>query len=136
MGADTIITLGAVQSNHVRMTAAAARSVGMESVSLLFPGDGEEPQGNLLLDRILGTEIVWLPFPFHESSREKIEAEVEKTASRIRSAGGSPFFIPAGGASPLGALGYLRATEELSQQARREGCRPDAIVVPYGTGGT
>jgi L-cysteate sulfo-lyase len=134
-GADTIITVGAEQSNHVRMTAAAARSVGMASVSLLFPGDGDL-QGNLLLDRILGTEIVPLPFPFQESSRERIETEVEKVAQRIRSAGGNPCFIPAGGASPLGALGYLRATEELSHQARREGCRPDAIVVPYGTGGT
>jgi 1-aminocyclopropane-1-carboxylate deaminase/D-cysteine desulfhydrase-like pyridoxal-dependent ACC family enzyme len=108
----------------------------MSSVSLLFADEEAEVQGNLLLDRILGTKIVRLPFPFQESSRERIEAEAEKAAAQVRAEGHVPYFIPAGGASPLGALGYLRATEELAHQARREGCRPDAIIVPYGTGGT
>src|SRR5262245_58724501 len=71
LGADTIITVGSVQSNHVRMTAAAARAAGMESVSLLFPADDGAVQGNMLLNRIFGTEIVTLPFAFVDSSREK-----------------------------------------------------------------
>src|SRR5437867_10389514 len=57
-GADTLVTIGAAQSNHVRMTAAAARVSGMESVSLLFPDDEAAVQGNLLLDELFGTEIV------------------------------------------------------------------------------
>ena len=135
-GADTIVTIGAAQSNHVRMTAAAARALGLGSVSLLFPGGSAGAQGNLLLDRIFGTEIVELPFSFGESSRAKIQAEADKVCERLTGEGRHPYFIPAGGATPLGALGYFRATEELTLQARREGCRPDAIVVPYGTGGT
>src|SRR5881628_744823 len=63
-GADTLVTIGATQSNHVRMTAAAARVSGMESVSLLFPEDERKVQGNLLLDELFGTEIVRLPFAF------------------------------------------------------------------------
>lgn len=134
--ADTIVTVGADQSNHVRMTAAAARITGMETVSLLFPGAPGAAQGNLLLDKILGTEVVRLPFSFRESSPAKIAAEAAKVMDRLKSAGRRPYFIPAGGATPLGALGYFRATEELAAQARREGCNVDDIVVPFGTGGT
>ena len=136
LGADTVVTVGANQSNHVRMTAAAARVVGMESVSLLFPSEDRSVQGNLLLDRILGTEIVTLPFAFQDSSLEKIDKEVDRTTSRLIAAGRKPYSIPAGGATPLGVLGYFRATEELAAQARREGCQIDAVVVPFGTGGT
>ena len=134
--ADTIVTIGAAQSNHVRMTAAGARISGMESVSLLFPEEEERLEGNLLLDRLFGTEVVYLPFRFQQSSPEKIEEEVSRTLNRLQEAGRKPFFIPAGGATPLGALGYFRATEELAGQARREGCAVDSIVVPFGTGGT
>src|SRR5262245_2683753 len=134
--ADTIVTVGADQSNHVRMTAAAARIAGMDTVSLLFPGEAGAPQGNLLLDRILGTEVVRLPFAFRDSTPARIAEEVEKVTKRLTEAGRKPFFIPAGGATPLGALGYFRATEELSAQARREGCVVNDIVVPFGTGGT
>jgi D-cysteine desulfhydrase family pyridoxal phosphate-dependent enzyme len=134
--ADTLVTVGAVQSNHVRMTAAAARVAGMESVSLIFPGGEQSPQGNFLLDCIFGTEIVPLPFAFEESTPAKIEAEVARITARLASEGRKPYFIPAGGATPLGALGYLRATEELAMQARREGCQIDALIVPFGTGGT
>src|SRR5206468_8080570 len=71
-GADTLVTIGAAQSNHVRMTAAAARVSGMESVSLLFPDDEAAVQGNLLLDELFGTEIVRLPFAFADSTAGKI----------------------------------------------------------------
>lgn len=135
-GADTIVTIGAEQSNHVRMTAAAARIAGMETVSLLFPGDEGAAQGNLLLDRILGTEVVRLPFAFKDATPAKITQIAGEVSARLSAAGRKPYFIPAGGATPLGALGYFRATEELAAQARREGCVVDDIVVPFGTGGT
>lgn len=136
LDADTVVTIGAVQSNHVRMTAAAACVSGMLSVSLLFPDEDPDPRGNLLLDQILGTEIVTLPFTFEDSTSEKTEEEVSKVLARLCESGRKPYFIPAGGATPLGALGYFRATEELAHQARREGCMLDSIVVPFGTGGT
>lgn len=135
-GADTIVTVGANQSNHVRMTAAAARVAGMGTVSLLFPSADGDRGGNRLLDEILGTEIHTLPFTFEESSLGKIEEEARKIMASLTGAGRKPYFIPAGGATPLGALGYFRATEELASQARREGCKVDALIVPFGTGGT
>src|SRR5206468_4137543 len=134
--ADTLVTVGAMQSNHVRMTAAAARVAGMDTVSLVFPGGESLPQGNLLLDRIFGTEIVPLPFAFEESTPARIDAEVSRVTARLAREGRKAYFIPAGGATPLGALGYLRATEELAMQARREGCHIDVLIVPFGTGGT
>src|SRR5947208_10583497 len=85
--ADTVITIGAAQSNHVRMTAAAARAAGMSSISLLFSGGSELLQGNLLLDELFGTERSVLPFAFEDSSAEKIEAEVEMTSARLRACG-------------------------------------------------
>lgn len=134
--ADTLVTIGAGQSNHIRMTAAAARVAGMESVSLIFAESQSPLVGNLLLDKILGTEIIVLPFHFDESSPEKIEREVAAVTTRLTESGRKPYFIPAGGATPLGALGYFRATEELAAQSRREGCQLDVLVLPVGTGGT
>lgn len=134
--ADTIVTIGAAQSNHVRMTAAAARRLGMESISLLFKAPAAPAVGNMLLDRLFGTEIIELPFVFADSSRQKIADQVEAILARLATAGRKGFFIPAGGATPLGALGYMRATEELAIQARREGITIDALILPVGTGGT
>src|SRR5206468_7271546 len=71
--ADTIVTIGATQSNHVRMTAAAARAAGMSSVSLLFPAADVSLQGNLLLDELFGTERIVLPFAFEESTEARVE---------------------------------------------------------------
>lgn len=135
-GADVIVTVGANQSNHIRMTAAASRVAGMDSVSLLFPSPDESLNGNRLLDEILGTEIHVFPFSFEESTAEKIEEEARRLMEGLTDAGRRPYFIPAGGATPLGALGYFRAAEELASQARREGCQLDTLIVPFGTGGT
>ena len=134
--ADTLLTVGASQSNHVRMTAAAARVAGMESISLMFADAHAAIGGNLLLDEILGSRIEALPFTFDESTPQKIEAFVDARMNELRGEGRKPFFIPAGGATPLGSLGYFRATEELAAQARREGCRVDTVVLAFSTGGT
>ena len=135
-GADTLVTIGAAQSNHVRLTAAAARATGFESVSILFAGHEDKEQGNLLLDRLLDSDIVRLPFGMDEATASKVDRAVDGTLARLRESGRSPYFIPAGGAVPVGCLGYLRATEELAHQERRKAASIDTVVLAVGTGGT
>jgi D-cysteine desulfhydrase family pyridoxal phosphate-dependent enzyme len=136
VGADTLVTVGARQSNHVRLTGAAARVCGMEALALVFDEDGSDPQGNQLLDELFGMEVVDLGLRFEETTPESLERQVSTHLERLRGAGRAPFYIPPGGATPLGALAYFRATEELAHQARKGGCDVTAIVVPVGTAGT
>ncbi len=134
-GADTLVTIGAVQSNHVRLTAAAARACNLESVSILFRGDSA-PAGNLLIDRLLGSEIEFLPFGLDESTHERVDVAVAAILERLRTRGSRPHFIPSGGAVPAGCLGYLRAAEEMAHQVRQKGIEVSDLVVAVGTGGT
>jgi D-cysteine desulfhydrase family pyridoxal phosphate-dependent enzyme len=138
-GADTLVTIGAGQSNHVRMTAAAARACGLESVSILFqePGGADpRPEGNLLLDRILGSTIEILPFGLAGLQARRLDEAVQEILARQRAAGRTPWFIPAGGAVASGCLGYLRATEETAHQARQKAADITRVVLAVGTGGT
>lgn len=114
--ADTIVTIGALQSNHARQTAAAAARAGLACVLLLFDtvpyqGAPYRRSGNLLLDRILGARLVI----------EKNGADPEDVFSRvmqeITSEGGTPYLIPTGGSNSIGALGYVRAAGEILDQA-------------------
>ena len=107
--ADTLITGGAPQSNHCRQTAAAAARTGLRCVLIL---DGIEPEtasGNIILDRLLGAEIVWAG----DMSRE---AAMQATFERESQRGNKPYLVPYGGSSPVGASGYVAAMEELVQQ--------------------
>ncbi len=134
-GCDTLVTTGGPQSNHARQTAAAAARMGM-ACELLLPRlvDGRqaeyESSGNVLLDRLLGAKVHILP-------RESFHSETFDSAlAQLRDAGRKPYFIPIGGSTGLGALGYLLAVEELLQQSRDAGFAPTAIVVGTGSGGT
>jgi D-cysteine desulfhydrase family pyridoxal phosphate-dependent enzyme len=131
-GADLLFTTGGKQSNHARMTAAAARRLGMEAV--LFLCDPEPPawQGNLLLDSLLGAEVRFAP----GLSLAEMYALMEAEAERRRAEGRRPYLIPVGGSTPLGCLGYVRAVAELAAQAEAQGVRPDALVVAVGSTGT
>ncbi|HEY0815041.1 MAG TPA: pyridoxal-phosphate dependent enzyme [Pseudonocardia sp.] len=123
-GADTIVTTGAPQSNHARLTAAAAAKAGLAAV-LVFPGQpGEPAAGNLVLDALFGARIVWAGQVDHDGLTT---AAIQIAASSPRSA-----VIPFGGSSPTGALGYLHAGEEIRRQV------PDLanLVVALGSGGT
>lgn len=134
--ADTLVTIGAAQSNHVRITAAAARVARLQSVSILFPDGGLADEGNLLMDRLLGSEIEPLPFPMSEATPARVDEAVAGILERIRSRGGRPYYIPAGGAVPLGCLGYMRATEEIAHQERRKAASISVVITAVGTGGT
>jgi len=127
--ADTLVTYGAIQSNHARQTAAAAARFGLASTLVLR---GEEPpraQGNLLLDRLLGAEVVWVG----DGPPEQLLQEV---AERLRGQGRRPYIIPYGGSNPTGASGYVLAMEELLCQCARRGLHFDSIVLPSSSGGT
>ena len=134
LGAGVLITTGGHQSNHARMVAAAACRFGMAAVLVLRGDAPAEYQGNLLRDRLFNStlECVDPDDYFH-----LIDGRMEAHAQAARDAGKVPYVIPLGGANPLGALGYVRAVEEMQAQlAQSGGARPDVIVAPVGSGGT
>lgn len=128
-GADTLITTGAVQSNHCRQTAAAAARAGLACHLVLGGQPPDSITGNLLLDRLLGAEIHW-------TTRENRLPRLHALAEELRAAGRRPYVITYGGSDPVGATGYVLAIEELLAQTQELGIRVDAIVVASSSGGT
>jgi D-cysteine desulfhydrase family pyridoxal phosphate-dependent enzyme len=127
-GCDVLVTGGGRQSNHVRMTAAAANLLGLGCTIVLGSDPVEVATGNIVLDQLLAPEIVWAgPLDYYD-----LEAAIDETADRLRSAGRRPYAIPLGGASTVGQLGYVRAAVELRDQL------PDTALIATadGTGGT
>jgi D-cysteine desulfhydrase family pyridoxal phosphate-dependent enzyme len=130
--ADIVLTTGGVQSNHARMTAAAACKLGMQALLMLCDPQPGEEQGNLLLDRLFGAEVRFLPgLTVHE-----MEDRMEAAAADLRARGRRPYIIPVGGSTPLGCLGYVRAVRELARQAADLELRIDAMTVATGSTGT
>ena len=136
-GATTLVTTGAVQSNHARMTAAAACVAGMRSV-LVLTTITETPAiaGNLLLDKLYGAEIRLVPSidpMFAVGNDEPVVAEVvaeEKAAGRV------PYVIPVGGSSGVGVLGYVSGSAELVDQLAEAGISPSRVYYASGSRGT
>jgi L-cysteate sulfo-lyase len=129
-GADTVVTTGAPQSNHARLTAAAAARSGLRAV-LVFPGEPTAGlQGNLLLDGILGATIIWTGDSDH--GQTALRAAADSTAEELRGQGRHPVIIPFGGSNAVGAHGYRLAGREILEQ------RPDCghVVCAVGSGGT
>ncbi len=128
-GADTVLTVGAPQSNHCRQTAAAAAKAGLRCLLVLGGNAPRLEGGNLLLDRLLGAEIIWAG----EQDRLALLAE---TAQVQAAAGHRPHLIPYGGSSPVGAAGYAVACQELLSQAAAAGWQVDHLAVASSSGGT
>jgi len=138
-GRDTIITTGALQSNHARLTAAACRRLGLEVVLVLAAGEettaerGLPPAcGNLLLDRLFGAEIILTD----AGSDEDIAAAMDDAAARLEARGRTPYVIPVGGSNAVGTVGYVAAALEISAQAQAESVHFDHVFVTTGSGGT
>ncbi|WP_296473446.1 D-cysteine desulfhydrase [Roseinatronobacter sp.] len=134
-GADTLVTQGATQSNHVRQTVAAACRAGLDCHALLErrvtnQGADYETAGNVLLDRMMDCS-----FDFRPEGLD-MNAEGQALAEELRAQGRKPYFIPGGGSNPIGALGYAACAEELVHQADTQGLRIDAIVHATGSAGT
>jgi D-cysteine desulfhydrase family pyridoxal phosphate-dependent enzyme len=130
--ADVIVTGAGPQSNHVRATAAAARLAGLDVVAVMHDTRPNEAQGNLLLDALLGAELRFTNSP----DRARVDVEIENVADELRRAGRRPYVIPRGGASGLGALGYLEAVREIGAQLEALDARPDWLVLGTGACGT
>ena len=132
-GADVLVTGGGAQSNHARMTAAAANRLGFDCHLAV---GGKEPRlysGNLLLDRVLGAT---LHFTGADSYYE-VETAIEEVAAELAADGRRPFAMPIGGASVTGAAAFAWAADELLAQADGDGHGSvDWIVVADGSGGT
>ena len=127
--ADTLITAGAAQSNHARQTAAAAARFGLSCTLVLRGVAPINAQGNLLLDRLLGADVVW-------SGDRPVPDCMNETATDVRAAGGCPYVIPYGGSNPVGASGYVAAMGELLGQCAAQGVSFDTIVTASSSGGT
>jgi D-cysteine desulfhydrase family pyridoxal phosphate-dependent enzyme len=125
-GARTLITAGAIQSNHCRQTAAAAARFGFGCILVLAGQPDEIPSGNLLLDQLFDAEIVWA-----ESTRTRDEV-LNAAFREAWDTGRRPYLIPYGGSNPLGAVAYVNALHEFLEQ----GLQVDTIVFASSSGGT
>jgi D-cysteine desulfhydrase family pyridoxal phosphate-dependent enzyme len=128
-GCDTLVTGGGPQSNHARMTAAAANRLGLSCHLALAGRDPRHHDGNLLLDDLLGATLHFT------GARDyyEIETSIEKLTARLEAEGRRPFAIPVGGASVTGVIAYVLAIDELRTQVQDD---PDWIFVADGSGGT
>ncbi|MDG2308047.1 MAG: D-cysteine desulfhydrase family protein [Candidatus Binatia bacterium] len=134
-GADTVITVGGVQSNHARQTAAGAARLGLRC-ELVLPRvvDRHDPlyeaNGNILLDHLLGAHVHLM------NDEEAAAARVVQLMEDATARGGKAAFFPSGGSTATGALGYVRAAAELVSQCAERNLRPRLVVVATSTGGT
>ena len=134
-GADTLITLGALQSNHARQTAAAANKVGLKCVLVLEdrvaqPTSTYHHNGNMLLDRLLGATVEIV------SRETSMAGAAEQAMDEVRRAGGKPYLIPVGGSNAVGALGYVGCALEMLAQAAEQAIQIDRVVHATGSSGT
>ncbi len=125
-GAKMLISAGAIQSNHCRQTAAAAARFGFECTLVLTGALPEQLSANLLLDKLFGAEIV------HVTDRANRDRVLQETFEKASQAGKKPYLVPYGGSSPVGALGYAFAMEEL----RKQNSTANWIVFGTSSGGT
>ena len=125
-GADTLLSVGGVQSNSARVVAATAARMGLKCVLVLNGPRPDKLSANVLLDQLLGAEVHYV------AAREDRAPTMAAIADRLRREGRRPFEIPLGASTPLGALGFANAITELVGQ----GAVPDVIVHSTSSGGT
>ncbi|MGB9095798.1 D-cysteine desulfhydrase [Erwinia sp.] len=133
-GADVLLTAGAIQSNHVRQTAAVAAKLGLKCVALLenpiaTPSANYLSNGNRLLLELMDAEVVMV-----DALHDPV-AQLEEQATRLEAQGFRPYIVPIGGSNALGALGYVECAQEMAHQI--EGVVDfAAVVVASGSAGT
>jgi len=137
--ATVLITTGAVQSNHARMTAAAARRAGMRAVLVLTsPAGPADLQGNLLLDRILGAEVHIIDGGAHTvaSAADREAQTIAAISAQLVRAGDRPYVVAHGGSCGIGTLGYVDCTREMLEQLQSLGVAPTHLYYASGSRGT
>ena len=137
-GADTLVSIGGVQSNHTRQVAAAAAKAGLKAVLVQeswvdWPDPVNDKVGNILLSRIMGADVRLVRAGFGIGFKESWQQALED----VRAAGGTPYAIPAGASDhPLGGLGFANWAEEVRQQEQELGVFFDTVIVCSVTGST
>jgi 1-aminocyclopropane-1-carboxylate deaminase/D-cysteine desulfhydrase-like pyridoxal-dependent ACC family enzyme len=134
LGARSLVTVGASQSNHCRMTAAAGAMLGLEVHLVLSGSRPETPVGNQLLSSLFGAQSHFTGA--EESHWGELEIASESLTDELVADGTAPYAIPIGGSTAVGAIGYVAAFVELMEQCERAGVRPAAVVHTSSSGGT
>ena len=143
--ADIVITSGGVQSNHVRLTIAAANKVGLKAIAVLVGSEPKRYTGNTLLDKVLGAEIHFADINNKEGLStgelnrlldEEGERLVQEIKSKYEALGKIVYVIPGGGKMPPGIAGYINATSEIYAQLQEMRLNADYIVTGVGTAST
>lgn len=128
-GCDHLVTVGSIQSNHCRQTAAAAAHHGLGCSLVLSGSEPTDPTGNVLLDLLLGAHLYWT----NGRSRPELMNEV---LAELKAMGRHPYPIPMGGSNVMGATSYVKAMQELVQQQTEQHLNIDFIVLASSSGGT
>ena len=138
--ATTIITIGGPQSNHVRLTTAAANRLGLKTILVLRGDEPPRATGNLLVDGILGpTEIHFVgsdSYPSKNGLDRIADEKAAQIAARLRGQGETPYIIPNGCKAIHGAFGYAGCVLEAVTQLRAAHLAPNAIITAVGTSST
>ncbi|MHC8381763.1 D-cysteine desulfhydrase family protein [Pseudomonas sp. LB3P14] len=134
-GIDTVITVGGIQSNHARLTAAVCARLGLACELILTRSVPKadvdyELNGNVLLDQLFGAHLQVL------AGGSDSLAVAETRATQLRDSGRKVLVIPTGGSTPLGSLGYARCAAEIAQQETELGLTFNQVMVPNGSAGT
>lgn len=130
-GADTLVTCGSSQSNHARLTTAAARRLGMDCVVVLSQDQWQAFQGNLLTVYLMGATVKLVETEDHWD----LEKHAMDVIADLEAKGHKPHFIPVSGTTPHSCLGYVRGALETIDQLIEDDIQLDAVYTPFGTGG-
>jgi D-cysteine desulfhydrase len=130
-GCDCLVTGAGPQSNWTMLAALSCLRYGIEPHVVCY-GTGAADEGNMRLHRWLGTSVRFTG----SDERASVDAGIEAAGAELRAAGRRPYLVPRGGATPLGALGYIRASIELATQLARQGEAPSRLWLATGSCGT
>ncbi len=131
-GADVLVTWGGVQSNHCRATASIAARLGLKSHLVLRGNEPDEPDGNLLIDQLVGANITFAPLPEYQQMDETFETLTAHYAAQ----GLKTYRIPVGASDEIGLWGYIQCAAELKADFTERDLKPGAIISATGSGGT
>lgn len=130
-GADMLVTCGSAQSNHARLTTAAARKLGLDCALVLSRDQFQAFQGNLLTVYLMGAQVEFVETEDHWD----LEEHALNLCEKLTKEGRRPYYIPVSGTTPHSCLGYVDCGLELADQIEQRGLEFDAIYTPFGTGG-
>jgi D-cysteine desulfhydrase len=131
-GADTLVTGGGGGSNHVQMTAAAATRLGLACIAVCYSDEPSPAPLGLAVTRRLGADVVFTGSP----DRTSVDARLDEVAAKLTADGHTPYVIPRGGASAVGAVGYAEAATELAGQLAAAGIGTATVLLATGSCGT